>query len=288
MLLHYTPPFRWDRLLGFWSDRAMRGVEKVEDSAYSRTVEIDDPRGESLLGWMRLSHIEDEQALQLTWSDSLLPVKDELILRARRMFDLDHDPNDSDPTLSKMNQIKEGLFVPGTRIPGVFHPFEASVRIILGQQITVKAATTIAGRIAERLGTPIKSGILGLDYAFPTAQSILALGDEAPDVLGSLGVTGRRSQTIIQLATLFQDPGFSLSLESPEETIKELLEIPGIGPWTAHALAMRVMKWSDAFPGTDYGVKKALEPMNPKEIEQLAEQWRPWRAYAVTNLWGTL
>lgn len=288
MLLHYTPPFGWDRLLGFWSDRAMRGVEKVEDSAYSRTVEIDDPTGASLLGWMRLSHIEDEQALQLTWSDSLLPVKDELILRARRMFDLDHDPNDSDPTLSKMNQIKEGLFVPGTRIPGAFHPFEASVRIILGQQITVKAATTIAGRVAERLGTPIKSGILGLDYAFPTAQSILALGDEAPDVLGSLGVTGRRSQTIIQLAILFQDPDFSLSLESPEETIKELLEIPGIGPWTAHALAMRVMKWPDAFPGTDYGVKKALEPMNPKEIEQLAEQWRPWRAYAVTNLWGTL
>jgi AraC family transcriptional regulator of adaptative response / DNA-3-methyladenine glycosylase II len=129
---------------------------------------------------------------------------------------------------------------------------------------------------------------LGLDDAFPTAQSILALGDEAPDVLGSLGVIGRRSQTIIQLATLFQDPDFFLSLESPEETIRQLLEIPGIGPWTAHALAMRVMKWPDAFPGTDYGVKKALEPMNPKEIERLAEQWRPWRAYAVTNLWGTL
>ena len=289
MLLHYTPPYRWEELLRFWGDRAMRGVEKVEDHSYCRTVEMEGQDGERHLGWMRLSHEKEQQALRLTLSAELLPVKEELARRARHMFDLDHDPNTSDFILSKMDTVKEGLFVPGTRIPGAFHPFEAAVRIILGQQITVKAATTIAGRMAESLGTAIDTGIGGLAFAFPTAASILALGDEAPDRLGALGVTGRRSATIMALAELFEsNPQHFLSKDDPEETMKELLTIRGVGPWTANALAMRVMKWPDAFPGTDYGVKKALEPMSQEEINKTAESWRPWRAYAVANLWASL
>jgi AraC family transcriptional regulator of adaptative response / DNA-3-methyladenine glycosylase II len=174
-------------------------------------------------------------------------------------------------------------------LPGSFDVFEMCVRAILGQQITVKAAGTLAARITAALGTPIDTQIHGLTHTFPAVSDILALNSSVEAKLGSLGVTGARSRTIAALAQAISDSRLDLSLAAqPEEQLKALCDLPGIGPWTANYIVMRGLGWPDAFLETDYGVKKALEPLTPKEIARLAQQWRPWRSYATINLWNSL
>lgn len=151
-----------------------------------------------------------------------------------------------------MDEIKPGLFIPGIRIPGCFDSFEMSVEAVLGQQITVKAATTLAGRLAERYVKPVETGIYGLSLVFPMPQDILTLGDSIEEHLGPLGIIAARARTIRALA---------------ETTVEKLIQLPGIGPWTAQYIAMRTLGWTDAFPDTDLGLKKALAPRSRKEIQ---------------------
>ena len=161
------------------------------------------------------------------------------------------------------------------------------VRAVLGQQITVKAATTLSGRIAKQFGTPLKTGIPGLSYVFPSAQEVLQWEGTPESNLGPLGVIAARARTIWALAQAFQEQELSLfSCPQPEKEIKKLLALPGVGPWTAQYIAMRALGWTDAFPDTDLGVKKALAPRNTQQIRALAESWSPWRAYAVMCLWN--
>lgn len=288
LVLPYRPPYLWDKLLAFWAGRAIDGVEIVREGSYWRTIQLRNREGLLLKGWLKVENDADAAALRLTFSPELIPVRSQIESKARQAFDLDMDPASLVGPLSSMNAIKEGLFVPGARVPGAFTPFEMSVRAILGQQITVKAARTLAGRLARTYGDPVDTGLEGLTHLFPSPQRILDLGEDIADQLGPLGLTGRRSVTIGALAELILSNRIDLlSCENAESKLKELQKIPGIGPWTAHYIAMRSMKWPDAFPGTDYGVKKVLEPRSQKEIEALAESWRPWRAYAVINIWNS-
>ncbi len=289
LTLPYNPPYLWDELLAFWAGRAIDGVERVQEGSYTRTVRLRSQDGLLREGWFRVENLVPDQALRLSFHPDLEPVLSQIEFKVRHMFDLDMDPADLVEALSSMNTIRQGLFVPGARVPGAFSPFEMSVRAILGQQITVKAARTLAGRLALTYGDPIETGLEGLTRHFPTEQTILDLGEAIADRLGPLGLTGRRSLTIRALADLILSDRLDLlSYEDAEVKLKELQKIPGIGPWTAHYIAMRSMKWPDAFPGTDYGVKKLLEPRSQKEIDALAESWRPWRAYAVINIWNAL
>lgn len=285
----YRPPFLWDKLLAFWKGRAIQGVEKVDEGRYIRTVRLEGTGGDIQPGWFSLENEPDHNRLRVCLPGELAAFREFLDFRIRHMFDLDSDPLPISRQLVTMNRIKPGLFLPGTRVPGVYDPFEMAVRAVLGQQITVKAAQTLAGRLATRLGGEIATPFPDLNRTFPEAGCFADLGEEITDLLGPLGVTGRRSLTIGALARLVREEDQDFwSAGEMDSKLKKLMAIGGIGPWTAHYIAMRAMRWDDAFPGSDYGVKKVLAPRNQKEIHALAESWRPYRAYAVAGIWNSL
>ena len=222
-------------------------------------------------------------------SDSLISILTQVLFRVRRLFDLYCEPVLVYEKLREMNELRAGLCVPGTRVPGCFDPFETSVRAILGQQITVKAAGTLAGRLAEHFGTPIETGMDGLNRIFPTAEDILAIGKGIQDRFGLLGVTTARSDCIRALAEALISGEIDLNqCADPEREMEKLQNIRGIGRWTAQYIAMRTMDWPDAFLETDAGIRHALPGRSPKELLELSERWRPWRSYATVNLWNTL
>lgn len=254
-----------------------------------RTVQLENAEGKSIYGWVRVSHKPEKNVLSVTMSETLLPVLPQVLARIRHLFDLYCDPDAVYETLKVMNDIRPGLCTLGTRVPGCFNTFEMSVRAVLGQQITVKAASTLAARIVETYGTPIQTGISGLTHIFPSPEDILAMGENITNNFGFLGVISARSNTIYQLARALIQKEIDFDLcAQPEEEMKKLMAIRGIGSWTAQYIAMRAMEWPDAFLETDAGVKKALQPYTSKELLKMAEEWRPWRSYATVNLWNTL
>ncbi len=288
LALGYRPPYRWEELLSFLAARAIPGVELVKNGEYLRTVRTE-ADGRPVCGWVRVAHRPAKNALAVTVGETLLPALPQVLARVRQLFDLGCDPAAVYETLQTMNDIRPGLFVLGTRLPGCFNAFEMAVRAVLGQQITVKAAGTLAARIVEAYGAPVQTGIDGLTRVFPSPEDVLALGGDIENCFGVLGVTSARARTILELARAFvrRDIDFGLCAR-PEEEIKKLEAVRGIGSWTAHYIAMRAMGWPDAFLETDAGIKKALAPHTPKEILQMAEAWRPWRSYATVALWNTL
>ena len=289
VMLGYRPPYQWRQILDFLAGRAIPGVEAVNDDGYVRTVQYATGEQKRVYGWMRVGHRPPKNALTVTVSSALLPALPHALARVRNLFDLHCYPDAVYESLSAMNAIRPGLCVPGTRLPGCFEPFEMAVRAVLGQQITVKAAGTLAGRLAQTYGTPVETGVEGLTHAFPSAHDIAALDGDIANRLGPLGITRVRAHTILSLARKMADGELDFTIcVQPEAEIKKLLSIPGIGAWTAQYIAMRAMGWPDAFPHTDYGVKKALAPLSEKEILEMAVSWRPWRGYATINLWNSL
>lgn len=287
--LGYRPPYEWGKLLDFLSLRAIPGVELVQENAYYRTVQLTLKDQKKAVGWIKAVNIPDKNALKVTVSASLLAALPQVLSKVRLLFDLYCDPAVVSETLAVMNSIKPGLNVPGTRLPGCFDCFEMSVRAVLGQQITVKAAGTLAGRLAQAFGTPVPTEIQGLTHVFPTPENILALEGPISNHLGPLGIISARAGTIHALAEFFAERTAEFGFTSdPDTEMKLLKELPGIGEWTAQYIAMRALGWTDAFPAADYGIKKALAPRTQKEIISLADSWRPWRAYAAVNLWNSL
>jgi AraC family transcriptional regulator of adaptative response / DNA-3-methyladenine glycosylase II len=274
--LSYRPPYRWEQILNFLGGRAITGVEVVKDGEYMRTVCLETAKRKMVNGWVRVCNNPKQNALAVTICETLLPVLPQVLARVRHLFDLYCDPYAVYETLHAMNEIRPDICVLGTRLPGCFNAFEMAVRAVLGQQITVKAASTLTARIVDTYGTPIQTGIEGLTHIFPTPESILAMGDDIENNLGLLGVTRSRSKTIYELArALVQgeiDFGFCIQ---PEEEMKKLMKIRGIGSWTAQYLAMRVMGWTDSFFETDAGIKKAVPNCSSKELLSLAEAWLP-------------
>ncbi|MDU2065492.1 MAG: AlkA N-terminal domain-containing protein [Sporomusaceae bacterium] len=289
LALGYRPPYRWQEILQFLAGRAIAGVDIVKNNQYMRTVHLIGAAGKSVYGWVQVGHQPQNNTLAVTISETLLPVLPQVLARVRQLFDLYCEPNAIYQTLSAMNDIRPGLSVVGTRLPGCFNAFEMAVRAVLGQQITVKAASTLAARIANTYGTPIQTGIDGLTHVFPLPEDVLALNGPIENHFGPLGVIGTRAKTIYELAAAIvqRKINFDFCLD-PEEEIKKLLTIRGIGKWTAQYIAMRALEWPDAFLETDVGVKKALPDYTSKELLTISEGWRPWRSYATINLWNTL
>lgn len=289
LALGYRPPYPWEEMLRFLAGRAIAGVDMVKNGEYLRTVHMATSGNKHLYGWVRVGHKQEKNTLTVTVSETLLPVLPQVLARVRRLFDLYCDPDAVYETLRAMNDIRPGLCVLGTRLPGCFDTFEMSVRAVLGQQITIKAASTLAARVVEAYGTPIQTGIDGLTHVFPSPEDILALDGPIENHLGPLGVIAARARTICELAQAFQQGNIDFGPSArPEEEIKKLMAIRGIGSWTAQYIAMRAMEWPDAFLETDVGVKKALPDFTSKELLTIAEAWRPWRSYATMNLWNTL
>jgi AraC family transcriptional regulator of adaptative response / DNA-3-methyladenine glycosylase II len=287
--LGYRPPYPWDQICGFLSLRAIPGVEAVVGGEYLRAVRMESGGG-PLSGWIRVADDPRRHRLTVTVDEALLTVLPQVAARIKSLFDLRCDPEAVYGTLKVMNSIRPGLCVPGTRVPGCLDPFEMAVRAVLGQQITVKAASTLAGRLVRAFGTAVQTPWEDLTRVFPSARDLAALGEteaSAAAGLGPLGIASARAGTIARLARAFDGIKFG-PLADPAEEIAKLAAIRGIGPWTAKYVAMRAMEWPDAFLETDAGVIRALAPIDPKLIAGLAEAWRPWRSYATVNLWNSL
>ena len=289
LALGYRPPYPWEEMLRFLAGRAIKGVEVVKENTYMRTVHLVTAEGKYVYGWVQVGHRPQKNSLSVTVSETLLPALPQVLARVRHLFDLYCDPEAVYETLQVMNEIRSGLCVLGTRLPGCFDAFEMAVRAVLGQQITVKAASTLAARIVEAYGIPIQTEITGLTHVFPFPEHILALDGPIENHLGPLGVIATRSNTIYELAKVMVQKEIDFEIPAqPEEEIKKLMTIKGIGSWTAQYIAMRAMGWTDAFLETDAGIKKALYPFTSKELLEMSKAWHPWCSYATMNLWNTL
>ncbi len=278
--LAYRPPLDWQHLLAFLAARSVVGVETVDRKTYRRTVRID-ANGAIHCGWITAIQHKTKAVLSVRISASLARVLPQVMGRIKQLFDLSCQPQEISAALGEI-----ALGHAGIRLPGAFDGFELAVRAVLGQQITVRAATTLAGRFAKAFGEEIATPFSALSCAFPTAERIATLN---VDDIAKLGIIASRARTILALArhraagALRLDPAADV-----EATMGQLRAIPGIGDWTAQYIAMRALAWPDAFPHTDFGVMKALNEKNPRKVLEIAEAWRPWRAYAVMHLWKSL
>jgi len=274
--LSYRPPLDWDSLLNFLKPRLTPGTEMIKENRYFRTVKLAENSG-----WFSVSHRTDKPSLRVEVSLALVPSIRQIMARVKHMFDLTANPTEIESHLSSLPIQHHGL-----RIPGSFDGFETTVRAILGQQITVKAATTLHGRFMEAFGKPVETPYKELNQIYPDASAIASL---SIDDIAQHGIISSRARSITELARAISNKEISLHPNVDiEDTLAKLLNIYGIGPWTAQYVAMRILSWPDAFPHSDLGIKKALGESDPKKILAIAEQWRPWRAYAALHLWKSL
>ena len=279
--LAYRPPYDVQAVLDFFARREVRGVEQVEGQVLRRTVGWLH-RGQRVTGWLEARFVPDRNEVHVHASPSLSPVLGAVLQRVRQALDLDADPAPIDAALAALPvPLREG-----TRLPGAICGFEVAVRVILGQQVTVKAARTLVQRLVDRFGTPIQTPFTALTHVFPDAETIAAAD---PEIIGKLGIVRQRVKALQALAAAVASGGIELNRSAPlEPTLAALRELPGIGEWTTQLIAMRALAWPDAWPASDIGLMNALGSRDLKQITALAEPWRPWRAYAVMRLWHHL
>ncbi len=279
LTLAYRPPLAWDALIGFLSGRTTAGVERVDGRAYLRTAAVGAWRG-----WLRVEPIDGREALAVELAPSLLPALADVLARVKDLFDLAARP-DAIAAHLRGDSVMAGAVArrPGLRVPGAFDGFELTVRAILGQRISVRAATTLAGRLAARFGEPIETPFAGLDRLGPTAER---LADADPRELAALGIAAPRATAIVAIARAAASGRLELRPgKDPEAAIDDLRRYPGLGDWTSHYIAMRALRWPDAFPAGDLGLLRAAGIDSPRRLRDAAEAWRPWRSYAAMYLW---
>jgi AraC family transcriptional regulator of adaptative response / DNA-3-methyladenine glycosylase II len=279
--LAYRPPLASTALFAFLEQRAIAGIEEGGATLYRRTVALGETRG--------IIEIEPQSARNaLTLRVRLNRVENlnTLVQRCRLLCDLDADPAairavlERDPALAPLLAAQ-----PGLRLPGALSGFEMAVRAILEQQISVAGARTLLGRLVQRCGEPLAEPCGTLTHVFPTPEAL------AQANLDGLGLTSKRVQALRALATEVSAGRLLLERSARREEVEErLLQLPGVGPWTAAYIAMRALGDPDAFPVRDLGLMRACEalglPAHPQEMKEHARNWRPWRAYAAMYLWS--
>jgi len=272
--LRFRPPYNWQGMLAFLAPRATPGVEVVDLGKYRRSISLD---GQD--GYFEVSLDQEHNSLDVRVQFGEPRALFFIIERIRAMFDLNADwpaivrSLRIDPVLAQRVEA-----YPGLRTPGCWNGFELAVRAILGQQITVKGATALAGRLVKMFGRPFAPAD-GITHLFPPAE-VLADARLA-------GMPEARAETIRALARAVCDGQISFDrIVELDRFLATLCEIPGIGTWTAQYVAMRALGEPDAFPSGDIGLLRALNLSNPRALEERAEAWRPWRAYATMYLWN--
>lgn len=284
--LGWRPPYDIAALQGFLAQRAVPGVEAVDDThglTLRRALALPHPRGGECLGWLQARFDAARCELVAEVSEGLLHALPAVIARLRAVFDLDADPEAIDAVLRPGFSGGAGL-----RVPGSFDGFELAVRAVLGQQVTVAAARTLAGRLVRAFGRPLQTPWPEVHTLFPTAAA-LAEADGA--ALGALGIVRQRQQALQALSRAVADGRLALHPGAPvEATVAQLQALPGIGAWTAQVIAMRALRWPDAFPAGDLALHAALglrqSPQPARAAETVAQAWRPWRSYAVLRAWA--
>ncbi len=280
--LDYRPPLDFSSLLRYLSARAIPGVEVVDAERYGRSVHVDGVDGEI---WVEQE--SKRHALRASVSLSLVPKLSLIVPRLRALFDLDARPSIVDQRLAADPLLRKAVRArPGIRVLGAFDGFELGVRAILGQQVSVRAATTVSGRFASRFGRQSSNQGQGPALFFPNASQIAEL--KASEVQ-SLGMPSARAKTVIAFARAL-DGGFVdfTDGEDAEAVVRKLQDVPGIGAWTAEYIAMRALKWPNAFPAGDLALRKALRVKSAKQAASHARKWEPWRAYGAMHLWTML
>jgi len=277
--LPYQPPYRWSDLAGFLSIRAIPGVESFAGGAYRRSF----ADGESA-GTLEIRPAPGEDALELRVPSIGAPELLSISARARRLFDVDADVATIARDLSRDRQLAADVRrAPGMRVPGCWDPFEIAVRAVLGQQVTISAATTLVGRVVRELGRPLAAPSGAVTHLFPRPADVAAAD------LRGIGVPGRRAAALRALAGAFARGEIdALAARGVDEFVAGLTKIPGIGPWTAHYVAMRALSEPDAFPAGDLWLRRWIVPgttLSEAAAEERSAVWRPWRAYAALYLW---
>jgi AraC family transcriptional regulator of adaptative response / DNA-3-methyladenine glycosylase II len=283
--LGYRPPYDWEAVLSFLRARAIPGVEVVASGRYARTIAMGDERG------VLVVEPAPGNCLKATVRFPNLKNLPAIIARVRRVFDLAADPLaigahlGQDPVLAPLVAAR-----PGLRVPGAWDGFELAVRAILGQQITVPAATRLAGKLASTYGEKIADSAAldqGLTHVFPTPRRLVGVD------LAAIGMPRARQMALSALAAaVVADPLIFGLRRSLEEAIAQLRSLAGVGEWTAQYIAMRELREPDAFPAADIGLMRAMRNRrgvrpSPAELLARAERWRPWRAYAALHLWAS-
>lgn len=295
--LAYRPPYAWTQILQYLAKRAAPGVEAVIQDAQGELSYVRSVRLGVLEGWLQLKHLPAKHQLELSLSSALSPLLMSLLARVREQFDLDANPEiiaahlAVDPLLAA--QIQR---MPGWRVPGTFDPFELAIRALLGQQVSVAGATTVCGRLVSRFGDPISTSLANrfdnITHHFPTPAQLAV--SEIKDI-AAIGIPASRAEAVCSLAQfadqggLIAKPGASLN-----EAVMHLKTVKGIGEWTAQYIAMRALRFPDAFPAGDLGLQKAVTTQSStartteKQLLAHAADWSPWRAYAALLLWHSL
>jgi AraC family transcriptional regulator of adaptative response / DNA-3-methyladenine glycosylase II len=287
--LSYRPPLAWPELLEYLARRAVPGVESVsqEDRSYARTVACG-----KRIGWLSVRRSPAGEWLDVTLPASLAEVSWPILTQLRALFDLDSSPASVDAQLGGDPLLGPSVRRhPGLRVPGGWTTFELAVRAVLGQQVSVAGASTLAGRLAAKFGRPVTTPFEHLNRLAPTAADVAAA---RPDEIAAIGLPRARALAVHELAVAAERGDLNFGPTATVEAAMEaLLHVRGIGEWTAQYVAMRALRFPDAFPAADLGVRKALAaPGRPlpseKQVLDRAAAWRPWRAYAALHLWQTL
>jgi AraC family transcriptional regulator of adaptative response / DNA-3-methyladenine glycosylase II len=278
--LPYRAPYDFAHLLEFYRRRTIPGVEVVDADGYRRSIVID-----GVPGWFAVAPMRGESALALRVHHPASSALGTICARVKRMFDVDADPRALTAAFTRSALMKPLIRRwPGQRLPGAWDGFELAVRAILGQQVSVAAARTLAARVAATYGTPFEEGApVGLTSLFPTPGALV----EAP--LETQGIIRSRASTIRALAGAVLDGRVAFRAEQSLASFEaDLVALPGIGPWTAHYIAMRALAQPDAFPAADLILRRVAgqgTTLSTRELDALSDRWRPWRAYAVMLLW---
>jgi len=279
--LAYRPPYDWKQVSGFLQTRAIPGVEEVGPWGYRRSIRL----GGTPSVFEAVPDADADQ-LKVTFYISDIGSLHSAVNKVRALFDLDVDCEaiqrqfSADPILAE--QVKRH---PGLRVPGAWDVFELSIRAILGQQISVAAASTFAGRLVQKYGYPLTDCThSGITHLFPLPEELANVD------LSAIGLPRKRADSITGLARAFADTMTKIdSAKNLEEIEKVFCQLPGVGPWTAQYIAMRALGYPNAFPVGDLGLIRALKALNPNadanSLSKHAERWRPWRAYAAMHLW---
>jgi AraC family transcriptional regulator of adaptative response / DNA-3-methyladenine glycosylase II len=280
LTLGYRPPLAWTQMVRFLAGRSTAGVEQVAGESYARTVAVGRHQG-----WLRVKPTLGRHTLSVELATSLMPCLPELLLRLKNLFDLSARPDVIGAHLSVDSRL--GALVarcPGVRVPGAFDGFELAVRAVLGQRISVAAATTLAGRLATRFGQSIESPLPGLNRLSPTPERLASV--ELAE-LTALGIAAPRAACIRAIARAVADRALNLEPGSDSDAVMSQLQaLSGIGDWTAQYIAMRALRWPDAFPAGDLGLLRAFGETSVRQLRDTSEAWRPWRAYAAFYLWA--
>jgi AraC family transcriptional regulator of adaptative response / DNA-3-methyladenine glycosylase II len=287
--LSYRPPLAWNELLAYLARRAVPGVERVdlEQKSYSRTIAM----GERV-GWVIVRCSTSGDWLDVTLPASLAEVSWPILTRLRALFDLNANPASIDAHLSGDPLLGPSVRNhPGLRVPGAWSTFELATRAVLGQQVSVTGASTLSSRLSAKYGRPVVTPFSELNQLAPAAGNLAMASVQD---IASIGLPRSRATTLRDLALSSENGDLDFGLTaSVDEAVTSLRKVRGIGEWTAQYVAMRALRFPDAFPGGDLGIRKALalvgQPLpSEKEVLDRASVWRPWRTYAAMHLWQTL